>query len=211
MKIAWQVAQPDLAVVEVADDEGIQARHYAGLGRGKDAAQDAAEDDDAGRAAPARPRAPSAQRAPLESAMHHPQLRVVGVVGVHLHLRHQEEPDQQAGNDAAEEQAADGNLRDGAVNHHRHAGRDDGADGAGASRSARRRSRPCSRSASSSASAPRRWPRRRRWRSPTRPTKIIEPPPRHAPGRRAGGRPARARNRPAAGSCRRRSSARRRG
>ena len=110
-----------------ADDQRIDARDRAGLGRGEHAGQDAADDDQrCEQAGPCRSdRMP--QRAQIEARRHLAQLRILRVIGVELHGRHQREADQDAGDDAAEEQPADRDLRDRAIDDHRHARRDDRA------------------------------------------------------------------------------------
>ncbi len=126
-----QVGEPDLALDEIADDERIDASDDAGLGRGEDARQDAAHDDER-RKQPGPGRAHRApQGAEIEAAGDFAQLRIVRMIGVELHGDHQRDADQDPRDDPAEEQAADRDLRDRAVDHHGHARRDDRPDGAG--------------------------------------------------------------------------------
>ena len=79
-----QVGQPDLALDEVADDERIDAGDDAGLGRGEDARQDAADDDER-RQEPGPGRAHGVpQGAQVEAAGDLAQLRIVRMIGVEL-------------------------------------------------------------------------------------------------------------------------------
>ena len=131
-----QRAPAQLAVPERADQQRVHDRHRAGFGRREDPVADADEDegDDRERTEPVDDGAAELARADAALA----RRPVAAALGDEVHRDHQRGREQEAGHDAADEEPADRDVGEVAVDDEADAGRDDRRDHGGAGGDRRR-------------------------------------------------------------------------